>query len=193
VAPQAKETTDTSSLNKKNLSQIKNIIAVYSCKGGVGKSTIACNIAFTLSSIFKKQVGIFDADIFGPSLPTLVRSETQLHQDSEQNIIPLESNKVKLMSYGFTGAKKAVIRGPIVSNIVTQLVHQTKWGELDYLILDMPPGTSDIHITLGQQITINGAVIITTPQKLSFIDVVKGIEMMDSLKIPTIAAVENMS
>lgn len=95
------------------------------------------------------------------------------------------------MSYGYTGAKKAVIRGPIVSNIVMQLIHQTYWGDLDFLFIDMPPGTSDIHITLGQQITMRGAVIITSPQMLSFIDVVKGIEMMDSLKVPTIAAVEN--
>lgn len=173
------------------MDKVKHIIAVYSCKGGVGKSTIACNIAFTMANLFGKKVGIFDADIHGPSLPTLVKTTDTLTQDADKNIYPISAHNVKCMSYGFTGAKKAVIRGPIVSNIVMQLIHQTAWDDLDFLFIDMPPGTSDIHITLGQQVNMRGAVIVTSPQLLSFIDVVKGIEMMDSLKVPTIAAVEN--
>lgn len=146
-----------------------------------------------MANQFNKKVGLFDADIHGPSLPTLVKSKNTLTQDSDKNIYPIEEHNVKCMSQGQTGAKKAVIRGPIVSNIITQLINQTQWDELDFLFIDMPPGTSDIHITLGQQISMRGAVIVTSPQMLSFIDVVKGIEMMDSLKVPTIAAVENYS
>ena len=190
VAPGEQKTKET-----KNLGSIKNIIAVASCKGGVGKSTVAVNLAFSLSKLGYK-VGLFDADIFGPSLPTLVSTSGYLQSppDDPKSIIPLESFGVKLMSYGFASQnKKAVYRGPIISALTQQLVLNTLWGDLDYLILDTPPGTGDIQITLCQELPISSSVIVTTPQKLSFVDVVKGIEMFDDLKVPTVAVIENMA
>jgi len=178
------------------LKNIKKIIAVSSCKGGVGKSTVSVNLAFSLKKL-GKSVGIFDADIYGPSLPTMISSENAIletYEDRPKEIIPIEFEGIKAMSFGFAvKGKKAVMRGPMVSSVVTQLATQTDWGELDYLIVDMPPGTGDIQITLCQELKFDGAVIVTTPQKLSFIDVVKGIEMFDDLRVPTIAAVENMA
>ena len=178
------------------LANVTNIIAVSSCKGGVGKSTIAVNLAFNLAQKGAK-VGLFDADIYGPSLPTMVHIEdTQLFYQGSM-IKPLELDGVKLMSFGYTqtgtDGGPAILRGPIVSQIIKQLLCQTQWGELDYLILDLPPGTGDIQLTLSQIIPITAAVIVTTPQYISFVDVVKGIQMFDTLKVPTIAVIENMS
>lgn len=179
-----------------NLKNVKNIIAVASCKGGVGKSTVAVNLAFSISLLGYK-VGIFDADIYGPSLPTLVNAEKNYLESPEENpkaILPIVFNGVKCMSYGYAAAnKRAIYRGPIVSALTQQLLFNTLWGDLDYLILDTPPGTGDIQITLCQELPISSVVIVTTPQKLSFVDVVKGIEMFDDLKVPTVAVVENMS
>ena len=138
--------------------------------------------------------------MYGPSLPTMVKASVEsIYQDeSDPSLIaPILFSDVKCMSYGFATAGKvnqaAVMRGPMVSNLVSQLVGQTNWGELDFLVVDFPPGTGDIQLTLGQELNITGAVIVTTPQKLSYVDVVKGIEMFDSLKVPTLALVENMS
>ena len=182
--------------NKKGLKSVKNILAVASCKGGVGKSTTAVNLAF---SIAKRgaAVGIFDADIYGPSLATLINAEFNgLYQEKDQ-IIPVEYERVKLMSFAYasagSGGGPAILRGPMVTQIINQLLTGTKWGELDYLIIDMPPGTGDTQLTLSQLIPMTGAVVVTTPQKLSFVDVIKGIQMFDKLKIPTVAVVENMS
>jgi len=172
-------------------------IAVSSCKGGVGKSTVAVNLAYSLAQSGAK-VGLFDADVYGPSLPTMVRLEDPVPEMFGQKILPLEHKGVKLMSFGFVmndgGASgPAIMRGPMVTQVVTQLLNQTEWGDLDYLVIDLPPGTGDIQITLAQVISLTAAIIVTTPQKISFIDVVKGIEMFDKLKIPTIGVVENMS
>lgn len=190
VAPAEKQTKPQG-----HLSKIKNIIAVASCKGGVGKSTIAVNLGFGISKL-GYSVGIFDADIYGPSLPTLLKTEqTYLEspQEDPKSIIPIEYQGVKCMSYGWASQNtKAIFRGPIVSSLTQQLLLNTMWGELDYLILDTPPGTGDIQLTLCQELPISSAVIVTTPQKLSFVDVVKGIEMFDQLKVPTVAVVENM-
>ncbi len=193
IAPQEKKSEST---KKAGLKKVKNIIAVSSCKGGVGKSTVAVNLAFALSQKNKK-VGIFDADIYGPSLPTMINpKDTTLrsYDDSPHVIIPLEFSGIKAMSFGYAApGRKAVMRGPIVSNLVIQLACNTDWGELDYLVVDMPPGTGDIQISLCQELTFTGGIVVTTPQKLSFIDVVKGIEMFDDLKIPILSVVENMS
>lgn len=178
------------------LKNVKHIIAVSSCKGGVGKSSVSVNLAFSLAEQGFK-VGVFDADIYGPSLPTMVAHPLpDLHVEGVV-INPIEYAGVKLMSFGYTlidgESGAAVLRGPMVSQIIQQLLCNTRWGELDYLVIDFPPGTGDIQLTLGQLVNIDASVIVTTPQYISFIDVVKGIEMFDKLNIPTVSVVENMS
>jgi Mrp family chromosome partitioning ATPase/DUF971 family protein len=176
------------------LSNVGRIIAVSSCKGGVGKSTTAVNLAFALSKSGAK-VGLLDADIYGPSLPTLVHIEdTALYRNGDL-IAPIEFEGVKLMSFGYAvdPSKAAVMRGPMVSGIITQLGVETDWGALDYLVVDMPPGTGDIQLTLTQKLPFVGAIIVTTPQKLSLVDVIKGMQMFETVKVPTLAVVENMS
>ncbi|XP_071910960.1 fe-S cluster assembly factor HCF101, chloroplastic isoform X2 [Coffea arabica] len=175
------------------LQTISNIIAVSSCKGGVGKSTVAVNLAFTLAGM-GARVGLFDADVYGPSLPTMVSPENRLlEMNPEKNtIIPTDYLGVKLVSFGFAGQGRAIMRGPMVSGVINQLLTTTEWGELDYLVVDMPPGTGDIQLTLCQVVPLTAAVIVTTPQKLAFIDVAKGVRMFSKLKVPCIAVVENM-
>lgn len=178
------------------LQGVKHIVAVASCKGGVGKSTVAVNLAFTLQRL-GARVGIFDADIYGPSLPTMVATDFEALYQHNNLILPVKRGEMPLMSFGFanaaTGGGPAVMRGPMVTQVVNQLLTGTDWGLLDYLVLDLPPGTGDIQLTLSQIIPITAAVMVTTPQEISFVDVVKGLQMFDKLKIPTIAVVENMS
>ena len=182
---------------KSGLKDVNAIIGVSSCKGGVGKSTVAVNLAYTLAKTGAK-VGIFDADVYGPSLDRLVKLPIEaLSLDDNQMIRPKEHHGVKLMSFAYTqdprDAGPAIMRGPMVTQVINQLLMGTDWGELDYLIIDMPPGTGDIHITLAQVISMTAAVIVTTPQELSLADVIKGIQMFDSLKVPTVGVIENMS
>jgi Mrp family chromosome partitioning ATPase/DUF971 family protein len=177
------------------LSRVARVVAVASCKGGVGKSTVAVNLALALAESGAK-VGLFDADVFGPSLPTLVRvPDPQLVMENDL-IRPVRHAGLTLMSYGYAARspdEAAIMRGPMVSGVIKQLLTGTDWGELDYLVLDMPPGTGDIQLTLTQIVPISGAVIVTTPQDLSLVDVIKGIEMFRKVKVPTLAVVENMS
>lgn len=191
------------------LAGVRAIIAVSSCKGGVGKSMVAVNLAFSLAkrlgatSPGDSRVGIFDADLYGPSLPTMVGlPEDQLvlrpSQKHQSLIQAPETHGVKLMSYGYAkgqggGSSAAVMRGPRASAMVSNLVNQTDWGSLDVLVVDMPPGTGDIPLTLCQSLVLTAAVVVTTPSQLAVVDVVKGMEMFDGLRVPVAALVENMA
>jgi len=183
------------------LAGIKNIIVVASGKGGVGKSTVAVNLALGLA---KKgaSVGLIDADIYGPSIPIMfgvedARPKASQNEAGQTRIEPIEKYGIKLLSIGFfTDPNQPVPwRGPMVSTAVKQLFNDADWGELDYLVVDLPPGTGDIHITVSQGFPVTGAVIVTTPQNVALADARKGVGMflMDSIKIPLIGIVENMS
>ena len=179
---------------KSGLKEVKYILAVSSCKGGVGKSTVAAMLAKTLGARGAK-VGLLDADIYGPSIPTLFNlHESGVRATADNQFIPNEVEGVKLMSFGFLmGDGPAVIRGPMVSQYMTQLLHGVAWGELDYLILDLPPGTGDIQLTISQAIQIDASVIVTTPHQLSLTDVRKGIMMFDKVNVPVLGVIENMA
>lgn len=184
----------------KLLPDVKNIIAVSSGKGGVGKSTVAANLAISLARLGYK-VGLLDADIFGPSMPKMFRVEDArpyaVEKDGRQLIEPIEKYGVKLLSIGFfVNPETATLwRGGMASNALKQLIADADWGELDYFILDTPPGTSDIHLTLLQTLAITGAVIVSTPQNVALADARKGIDMYRNKKVnvPILGLVENMA
>ncbi len=195
-------TSNTTSLRKDDnvLSGVKNIIAVVSGKGGVGKSTVASNLALAIAEGGAK-VGLMDADIYGPSVHIMfgVRGERPVMKevDGKGKIVPLERYGIKLMSIGLlVDEKQAVVwRGPMVSSAIRQFVTDVDWGELDYLIIDMPPGTGDIHLTIVQTVPVTGVIVVTTPQLVALADAKKGIAMFNQaqLKVPVIGLVENMS
>ncbi len=176
---------------------VKNTIAVASGKGGVGKSTVAVNLAVALAKDGAK-VGLLDADIYGPSIPLMfgIEDKPKLYQDPQTGkIIPLENFGVKIISIGFMVEEKTPViwRGPMASGAVKQFMTDVDWGELDYLIFDMPPGTGDIQLTLTQTIPLTGVVIVTTPQDVSLIDARKGLKMFSRVNVPVLGIVENMS
>lgn len=179
----------------KRLPKVKNVIAVASGKGGVGKSTTSVNLAYALLQEGAK-VGLLDADIYGPSVPIMLGNPDQ-HPDSEdqRHMFPLKVHGLVANSIGYlVPAENATIwRGPMVSRALQQLVNETLWPELDYLIVDMPPGTGDIQLTLAQQVPVTAAVIVTTPQDLALADAIKGIAMFQKVEIPVLGLIENMS
>jgi Mrp family chromosome partitioning ATPase/DUF971 family protein len=176
------------------LSSVKYIVAVASGKGGVGKSTVAAGLAKNLTERGYK-VGLLDTDIYGPSVPSLFElQQPELEALENEMIRPVDVDGLKLMSFGFLlGESPAVMRGPMVSRYIQQFLYTVQWDELDYLFLDLPPGTGDIQLTITQTVGIDGAVIVTTPQVLSFADVGKAILMFDKVNVPVLGVVENMS
>jgi ATP-binding protein involved in chromosome partitioning len=179
----------------KPLSGVSNIVAVASGKGGVGKSTVAANLALAWAA-GGARVGILDADIYGPSQPLMLGLGGQRPTSVDgKRIRPLEAYGVKAMSIGFlVDPSQAVVwRGPMVTHALTQLLGDTEWGELDYLVVDMPPGTGDIQLTLAQQVPVAGAVIVTTPQDIALADARKGVAMFQKVSVPVLGVVENMS
>ncbi len=178
----------------KGLDNVKNIIAIASGKGGVGKSTIAVNLACALAKN-KFKVGLLDLDIYGPSLPIALNLFDQPKMTHDKKLIPLEKYGMQVMSFGFiSGNKTPVIwRGPLVSRMTEQFFMDVEWGSLDFLILDLPPGTGDIQLTLTQKIKMTGSIIVTTPQDIALSDVRKGADMFRKVNTPVLGVIENMS
>lgn len=173
----------------------KNVIAVAAGKGGVGKSTVATNLALALAR-HGARVGLLDADVFGPSIPTMLGPpERPPSTAGENKIVPAVHHGIKVISVGFFVDKgEAVVwRGPMVHRLLQQFLGDVEWGDLDYLVCDLPPGTGDVQLSLSQLIPINGSVMVTTPQEVSIVDVVKGIAMFEKVEIPILGIVENMS
>ncbi len=192
--------TSSGKAGKSGIPGVKNIIAVASGKGGVGKSTVAANLAAALSQL-GARVGLVDADIYGPSMPIMFDVEEEKPGvrmiDGKQMMIPVESYGVKIMSIGFFAETSQAIvwRGPMASKALTQLFNDAHWGELDYLIVDLPPGTGDIHLTLVSGIPLTGAIVVSTPQKIALADAEKGVAMfrLPNINVPVLGIVENMA
>ena len=177
------------------LPKIKNVIAVASGKGGVGKSTTAANIAIALHELGAK-VGVLDADIYGPSQPMMLGVENQQPEQTETHFIPVETKEgIQVMSIGFLveQTQAMVWRGPMVSQAMQQLLFSSQWHDLDYLIVDLPPGTGDIQLTLSQKVPVTGVLVVTTPQDIALLDAKKAIDMFGKVNIPVLGILENMS
>ena len=172
---------------------IKNVIAVGSGKGGVGKSTMAAAIAFGLHS-YGASVGLMDADVYGPSIPHLVGASGRPMARGER-IQPIETDGLKLMSMGFLlePERAVIMRGPMLHGIMQQFLRQVDWGQLDYLVIDLPPGTGDVPLTLAQSLPLTGAVVVCTPQEVALLDATRAIHMFRQLKVPVLGMIENMS
>jgi ATP-binding protein involved in chromosome partitioning len=173
---------------------VRNIIAIASGKGGVGKSTVAVNLALALSSE-GATVGILDADIYGPSQPRMLGVNQRPESADGKTLEPLASYQVQVMSIGFLIEEDSpmIWRGPMVTQALEQLLNDTRWKDLDYLVVDLPPGTGDIQLTLAQKVPVSGAVIVTTPQNIALLDARKGLKMFEKVEIPVLGVIENMS
>ncbi len=181
--------------NKKSIEGVSKIIAIGSGKGGVGKSTFTANLAVTLA-LQGKKIGVIDADIYGPSLPMLFGKRNEKPKSTpDKKIIPIEAFGVKFMSFGFfiNENDPVIWRGPMLGGVLNQFLFDVNWGELDYLLIDLPPGTGDIQLSMIQNANVDGAIIISTPQDIALLDATKGLEMFKKLKLPVIGMVENMS
>ena len=195
-----KTTTDANTIKGKNIPGIKNIIAVASGKGGVGKSTVTANLAVTLAKM-GFSVGILDADIYGPSMPIMFDVESakpvSVAVDGKSKMKPVESYGIKILSIGFfTAPSQAVIwRGPMASKALNQMIFDADWGELDFMLLDLPPGTGDIHLSIVQSLPITGVVVVSTPQAVALADAKKGVSMFmsDAINVPVLGIIENMA
>jgi ATP-binding protein involved in chromosome partitioning len=176
------------------LSQVQHVIAVASGKGGVGKSTVSVNLALALAATGAK-VGLMDADVYGPSMAMMLGLEHPPEVTQTQQIIPLKKHGLEVISMGVLSTPNSPIvwRGPMVSNLIQQFLSTVKWSVLDYLIIDLPPGTGDVQLTLTQNAPLSGAVIVTTPQDISLLDARKGLMMFDQVHVPVLGVVENMS
>ncbi len=173
---------------------VKNLIAVASGKGGVGKTTVAVNLALALVKLGHK-VGLLDADVYGPNVPIMLGSTTEPMATGQQRIIPVDAQGLKMISMGLLnpGDKPVIWRGPMLHSVITQFLRHVEWGELDYLVIDLPPGTGDVQLTLIQTVAVTGAVVVTTPSTVALADVRKAIEMFRQVNVEVLGVVENMS
>jgi ATP-binding protein involved in chromosome partitioning len=173
---------------------VKHVIAIASGKGGVGKSTVATNLAIALQKS-NSRVGLCDCDIYGPSIALMFGSRERPLATDDNRIIPIEAYELKLMSMGFLldDASPAILRGPMVTRYTQQFLRQVEWGELDYLVLDLPPGTGDVQLTIVQTVALSGAIIVTTPQEVALVDARKAASMFEKVNVPILGLIENMS
>ncbi|NVM04755.1 MAG: Mrp/NBP35 family ATP-binding protein [Candidatus Helarchaeota archaeon] len=192
--PEDNQKKEPTIVKKDLVPQIRYKIAVASGKGGVGKSTVAVNLAVALG-LKGYKVGLFDSDIYGPSIPTMLNVEPNQIFTEDNKIIPIKKYGIKLMSIGFFLEKDTPLiwRGPMVMKAIQQFLEDVKWVDLDYLIIDLPPGTGDAQLSISQLLNLSGAIIVTTPQDLALVDAVKGVQMFLKLNVPVIGIVENMS
>ncbi|XVF71944.1 hypothetical protein PTKIN_Ptkin12aG0080600 [Pterospermum kingtungense] len=174
---------------------VKDVIAVASGKGGVGKSTTAVNLAVALANKFQLKVGLLDADVYGPSVPTMMNIHQKPEVSTDMKMIPIENYKVKCMSMGFLVDKDAPIvwRGPMVMSALQKMLREVDWGGLDILVVDMPPGTGDAQLTMSQKLQLSGALIVSTPQDVALIDARRGVRMFSKVQVPILGLIENMS
>jgi len=189
-----KENTTPKNFSKNPIKGTKFTIAISSAKGGVGKSTFAANFALALKSTGSK-VGILDADIYGPSLPKMMSIKNKPESKDGKSLVPIEQYGIQCMSIGFLVDEETpmIWRGPMVTSAIKTFTEKVLWNNLDFIIVDMPPGTGDTQLTFAQQIKVDGVVIVSTPQEIALLDVKRGIKMFDKLKVPILGLVDNMS
>ncbi len=192
--PPSAGATASDKLGKSSIPGVKKVIAVASGKGGVGKSTVASNLAIALSQS-GARVGLCDCDLYGPSIAHMFGTHERPYQNDEQQIVPVEKHGLQLMSMGFLleDASPVIVRGPIATRYIQQFLRQVAWDHLDVLVLDLPPGTGDIQLTIVQTVALDGAVIVTTPQEVALIDARKAVAMFQKVNVPILGIVENMS